>query len=206
MSYSVRTISTFALPTAKKVVLLDAGHGGWDPGKVGQGDVLEKDINLQISAKLQRYLEQSGAFVITTRVDDSSLGSNKRSDLLGRKEIAVLGKADLFISIHQNSYPGDSIKGAQVFYNSKSEKSKLLAQCIQTEIKSFLQISNHRVPKSDANYYLLKQSEIPAVIVECGFLSNHEELQSLSNEEYQEKMAWAIFSGIVAYYNNAASL
>ena len=184
----------------KKVILIDAGHGGWDPGMVGDETVLEKNANLQIAAKLQAILEQSGAFVINTRVRDEALDDRKRGDLASRREIADTGNADIMISIHQNSYQDERIRGAQVFFYSLSEESKRLAECIQSEIKKFVQTDNRREPKADSSYYILKETKIPAVIVECGFLSNPEERRLLADPEYQEKIAWAIYLGILNYF------
>lgn len=194
-----RAVTTFSMPMSKKVILIDPGHGGDDPGKVGQ-DVLEKDINLEIAKKLQAYLELGGSTVLMTRTDDTPLADSKRGDMRSRKLVADTSKADMFISIHQNSYPSPSVQGAQVFYYKQSESSKRLAETIQIEIKSFADTNNQREAKSDANYYVLKQTSMPAVIVECGFLSNKSDSANLQAGEYQEKIAWAIYTGIVKYY------
>lgn len=200
------TVATFAMPVSKKVILIDPGHGGWDPGKVSGNTILEKDINLQIAQKLQTYLEQGGSYVIMTRIEDEALGSQKSSDMTSRKHIANGSQADLFVSIHQNAYSSSSVSGAQVFYFENSEKSKLLAQCIQTEIKNFLGQKNKLDAKSNSNYYVLKQTVLPAVIVECGFLTNPSDRHKLTQEEYQEKMAWSIYLGIIRYFENEPEL
>jgi len=192
-------VPTFAV-MPKKVIMIDAGHGGWDPGMIGDDTVIEKTINLEIAARLQAILEQSGAFVINTRVQDEALGDRKRSDMSGRRDIANTGNADILISIHQNSFQDERVRGAQVFYYSLSEESKRLAECIQAEIKGFVQLSNHLEPKAVNSYYILKETTIPAVIVECGFLSNPEERRNLADPEYQEKIAWAIYLGILKYF------
>jgi len=168
---------------------------------IGDDTVIEKNTNLEIAAKLQAIFELSGAFVINTRVHDEALGDRKRSDMANRREIANTGNADILISIHQNSFQDEGVRGAQVFYYSRSEDSKRLAGCIQAEIKNFLQTSNHRESKADNSYYILKQTTIPAVIVECGFLSNPEERQNLANSEYQEKIAWSIYLGVLKYFD-----
>lgn len=191
---------TFSMPINLKNIVIDAGHGGWDPGKVTESGVEEKEINLQISQKLQTYLEQSGSFVLTTRIDDTALSESKRGDLKERKNIANELNIDMLISIHQNSFSSQSVRGAQVFYYDGSEASKALAECIQERLKE-LDNTNQRVAKADSSYYLLKQTNVPAVIVECGFLSNPEESQKLSDDKYQEKIAWAIYLGILDYYN-----
>ena len=180
-------------------MVIDAGHGGWDPGKVTE-DVLEKNINLQIALKLQNYLEQGGSIVMMTRITDEALGDKKNSDLQSRRNLSALSKADILISIHQNSYPDENVRGAQVFYYSRSEKSKMLAEFIQAEIKNFADTSNKREITPNDDYYLLKQTEIPAVIIECGFLSSASERERLVTREYQEKIAWAIYKGIVNYF------
>lgn len=192
-------VATFAMPVSKKIIIIDAGHGGWDPGKVAS-DVQEKDINLQISKKLQAYLEQGGSYVIMTRVDDEALGTQKRADLNDRKRIANSSKADMIVSIHQNSFPSGNVSGSQVFYYEESDKSKKLAECIQHELSSFLGQNKKRDAKSNSSYYILKQTTMPAVIVECGFLTNYGERQKLTQDEYQDKVAWGIYKGIIAYY------
>ena len=178
----------------------DAGHGEWDPGKVAKDGTLEKDINLQISKHLQGYLEQSGSFVLTTRIDDKALSNKKREDLRERKNIANNENVDLLISVHQNSFPKENVKGAQVFYYKNSEESKKLAQCVQNRLKE-ISSANDREAKESKDYYILKETKMPAIIVECGFLSNTEENNNLKNEEYQKKIAWSIYLGILDYYN-----
>lgn len=193
------SVAVFSMPMSKKVVLIDSGHGGWDPGKIGEGNVLEKDINLKIARKLQTFLEQGGSFVITTRTEDEALGDTKSGDMRERKRIANDEKAGLMVSIHQNSFTQAGVHGAQVFYYEESEESKKLAECIQKELKSFLDNTNRFEAKSSTAYYVLKKTTIPTVIVECGFLSNENEKNNLSSEEYQEKVAWAIYTGIVNF-------
>lgn len=198
-AYYFDTQPTFSMPVSKKVIVIDAGHGGFDPGKVSKDNTLEKDINLSISKKLQNYLEQSGSFVLNTRVDDSALSNTKRQDLSERKKLANEEGTDLFISIHQNSFPKESVKGAQVFYYGDSEKSEALAKSIQNRLKE-LDSSNNREAKANKEYYLLKKTSVPSIIIECGFLSSPEEKNKLISEEYQEKLAWAIYMGILDYY------
>lgn len=193
-------IPTFNMPISKKVVVIDAGHGGWDPGKVGNNDTLEKNINLAVALKLQAYLEQGGSVVLMTRIEDEALGTKKMSDMKNRKELANLSKADIIISIHQNSYPSQNVKGAQAFYYADSEKSKLLAEAIQAELISFLDVKNKREAKPNSDYYILKQTDIPSVIVECGFLSSDIERNLLTDDEYQEKIAWSIYMGIIKFF------
>ncbi len=199
-TYFGDTLETFSMPIASKNIVIDAGHGDWDPGKVAKDGTLEKDINLKISKYLQGYLEQSGGFVLTTRIDDTALSDKKREDLKERKNIANNEEVDLLVSIHQNSFPKESVKGAQVFYYKDSEESKKLAECVQNRLKE-IDSTNNRVAKESKEYYILKQTKMPAIIVECGFLSNMEENNNLKDEEYQKKVAWAIYLGILDYYS-----
>lgn len=200
-TYYYEAKETFFMPISKKVIILDAGHGGFDPGKVGKDNTLEKDINLSITQKLQIYLEQSGSFILNTRIDDSALSDKKRADMNERKKLANEEGADLFVSIHQNSFPQENVKGAQVFYYGDSPESKRLAECVQNRLKE-VDKNNTREAKPNKDYYLLKKTSVPSIIVECGFLSNEEESNRLKSEEYQEKIAWAVYLGILDYYRN----
>ncbi len=193
------TVETM-LPVNAKVVILDAGHGGWDPGKTGtQGDN-EKNINLQIAQKLKQYLEQGGAVVYMTRNSDEALGQKKGEDMKERKRIANESEGDIFVSIHQNAFPKGSAKGAQVFYHKQSQEGKKLAEEIQKSLKKYVDDENTREIKENTNYYILKKTELPSALVECGFLSNLEEEKKLNTEEYQQKVAWAIYVGIMNYF------
>lgn len=190
------------------VVLIDAGHGGKDPGKVGIHEVLEKEINLEIARKLELLLLQNDVAVVMTRNEDKDLASEdavsrKNEDLRERAKLIREAEPILTVSIHQNSYPEEDVDGAQVFYLSGSEKGKLLATMLQESLKQELADGNHRVAKANRDYYLLKQStdEAPVVIVECGFLSNTREAELLSSEEYQEKIAFSLLLGIMEYIN-----
>jgi N-acetylmuramoyl-L-alanine amidase len=191
--------ASFSMPLSKKVILIDPGHGGADPGKVS-GSTDEKDINLQIAMILQAYLETADATVFMTRIDDDDIGQTKKSDMYARKLTANTSQADIFVSIHQNSYPSSSVQGAQVFYFNRSDNSKKLAECIQKQIKSFADYYNKFQAKENSNYYVLKQTTMPAVIVECGFLSNPGEKWKLQDPDYQDRIAWAIYMGIVDYF------
>jgi len=206
LKYATQSVETVGLSTASKVIIIDPGHGGFDPGKKGINGENEKDINLKIALKLRDYLEESGALVIMTRTtDDDADGmdgvKHKRKDMAERKKIAEGG--ELLISIHQNSFTQPSVKGAQTFYNKKSEQGKLLADLIQKSIKEYADKENRRETKSNNDYYVLKATNIPAVIVECGFLTNKEEEQKLNTDEYQNTMAWSVYLGIVRYFESA---
>lgn len=194
------------LGAKKPVVVLDAGHGGNDPGKVGVDGSLEKDINLAITLKLKSYLEQSDVEVILTRDKDKGLykdkdGSKKIADMKSRCKKIEEAEPDIVVSIHQNSYHQEPISGGQVFYYKDSVKGKRLAEIIQKRFDYVLGEKNTREAKPNGNYYLLLHVKCPIVITECGFLSNRREAASLNTEEYQDKLAWTIHMGIMEYLN-----
>ena len=185
-------------------IVIDPGHGGRDPGKVGVNHSLEKDINLSIAFVLKDLLEEDGNTVIMTREEDIGLYSEsdsnkKRADLNNRVNLIQTSGADLAISIHQNSFVEEYVKGAQVFYYVKSEKGRRLAELIQEQIKVTLGDGNHRKAKANNNYYMLTKTECPLVIVECGYLSNPTEAALLIDEEYQKKLAVGIQSALYLF-------
>lgn len=189
----------------KRIVVIDPGHGGNDPGKVGVSGIKEKDINLEISMKLKKCLENKGIEVIVTRDKDQCLATpgarnKKTSDMSNRVELINSSQAMLFVSIHQNSYPDADVKGAQVFYYGKSQESELLAKRIQDKLISTVDSENHRTIKTGNDLYILRKTTIPGVIVECGFLSCPREEAKLCDEEYQEKIANAIADAIEELY------
>lgn len=157
-----------------------------------------------MTEKLQGYLEQAGATVFLTRSTDEALGGGKREDMAERKRIANESKGDILVSIHQNAFPSAKVKGAQVFYHKNSEEAKYLAECLQESLRERLDDGNRRQAKENADYYILRTTELPAAIVECGFLSNREEERLLNDEDYQDKLAWAIYCGIAAYFDGTA--
>lgn len=188
----------------KDCIVVDVGHGGFDSGKIGVNGELEKDINLQVALKLRNVLEENGFSVIMTREEDKGLydesASNKKAqDLQKRCDLINESKPILTVSIHQNSYTSPEIKGAQVFYYTTSSDSQKLAEIIQKTLIEQVDPENHRAAKSNDSYYMLKRTSSTIVIVECGFLSNPEEAEKLSNEEYQQKMADAVCMGICQY-------
>ena len=190
----------------KPCVVIDAGHGGADPGKVGVDGSLEKDINLKIAKKLALFLTAADVDVVLTRETDAGLYdenvSNKKvQDMKNRVALIEEKKPALTVSIHQNSYHEEYVHGAQVFYYEGSEESKEIAERMQRVLAEQIDPDNARKAKANGSYYLLKKTSSPIVIVECGFLSNYEEAQKLSSEVYQEKTAWAIHLAIMNYLN-----
>lgn len=194
--------------TTGKCVVLDAGHGGADPGKIGINGVLEKDVNLKITLLVKEYLEAQDVQVVMTRETEAGLydadATNKKvQDMKRRIEIIEETSPDLTVSIHQNSYPEEYVNGAQVFYYTGSAEGQRIAELLQRSLVDRLDPENHRQVKANDSYYLLKKTSSPIVIVECGFLSNSAEAAKLSEESYQEKVAWAIHMGILQYLNSA---
>ena len=192
--------------TDQKVVVVDAGHGGRDPGKVGVDGCLEKDLNLEIAKKVQAILEQQDIKVIMIRDTDKGLyeeqTSNKKvQDMKNRCALINETEPDCVVSIHQNSYHEEYVSGAQVFYYSSSAEGKALAEALQSELISYADPENHRQAKANDSYYLLKKTEASIAIVECGFLSNWEEAAKLQDDGYQSRVAWAVSMGILTYLN-----
>ena len=182
---------------------------GEDGGAVSESGISEANINLAIALKLQNLLEQSGATVILTRStdeaiydtnSDGSMREKKVSDLKNRVKIGNTSSADIFVSIHLNKIPQEQYYGWQTFYKSNDEQSKLLAESIQNNLNNTIQKENHRLAKTIENIYIVDNVEIPLTIVECGFLSNAQELSDLQKEEYQERLAWGIYNGIMNWF------
>lgn len=186
-----------------EIVVIDAGHGGGDPGKIGINNALEKDINLQIAKKVKENLEKQNMTVIMTREDDTA-EDNKTADLKKRVSLINKEKPAIAVSIHQNSYSQEAIKGAQVFYYEQSEKGKEAALLMQEELKQ-IDSENTREAKGNDTYYLLKKTEVPTIIVECGFLSNTQEADKLIDETYQKELANAICDGIIKWLKQRRS-
>ena len=192
----------------QKCILIDPGHGGKDGGAKSKNGTNEKDINLSISKRLKELLEKDGYKVYLTREDDVNLKSEKIktskfkvSDLTRRCELKEETKCDMFISIHLNMYTDAKPKGAQVWY-STYEKSKTLAEILQDSFKENLDNSNKRLPKAAGEQYKILRDKYqgPAVIVECGFLSNPQEEQLLKDDGYQQKIAESLAKGVKKYY------
>lgn len=195
------------LPITNRIIGIDPGHGGVDPGAVSSSGVLEDEINLKIALKLKRFIEQSGGIVIMTREEDvglyteqsKTLRQMKSEDLINRNQLIEEADCELFISIHMNSFTNSKYYGAQTFYMKESEKSKKLAEIIQEELRNILDTENNREPAARDDVYLLKEASMPTVLVEAGFLSNPLEEKLLQTEEHQEKVAWSIYVGIMKY-------
>lgn len=212
---SVQFVSTIeehirAAKNKSVTIVVDAGHGGIDPGKVGINSALEKDINLAIALKLERNLKANGINVVMTRTDDNGLYSENESnkkvrDMKKRLTIIEEAEPELAVSIHQNSYPDPSVSGVQVFYYKDSVKSKAAAEIMQTQLVKSLKPTKERVAKDNSSYYLLKKTSVPIIIVECAFMSNPEEADLLIQNNYQEKVAWAIYMGIMQAINSDKS-
>lgn len=190
--------------SSKIKVVLDAGHGGIDGGVSGvNSGVKESELNLKVVKKLEKCLIDAGIGVVLTRNSDAGLygvasSSLKRKDMEKRKEIIEKSKPNLVVSIHMNKYSLSTRRGAQVFYNAKSENSKLLATSIQNSFNNMKE-SPRECTALKGDYYILTCTEYPSVIAECGFLSNSEDERLLINDEYQEKLAHSIYKGIVEY-------
>lgn len=206
--YKEKATTTY-LPIDNKVIGIDPGHGGADPGAVGKNGTSENEINLSIALKLKRFIEQSGGIVVITRDDLNGLytegldasKTKKSEDLNKRREIIDEGDCDIFLTIHLNSFPQSKYYGAQTFYKDGCEKSKKLAEIVQEELKNTLDQNNKRMPQKRDDVYVLREVKSPSILIECGFLSNPGEEKLLAEEKYQEKIAWAVYIGIIRYFN-----
>ncbi len=207
--FKAKTVSTFYLPITNKIIAIDPGHGGIDPGAIGITGVREDEINLKIGLILKRLIEEKGGTVIITRETKEGLYTEKsktikemkKEDLENRKEIVEKGNSHILVTIHLNSFSDSRYYGAQTFYKKDCNESMKLANHIQDELRNILDKNNYRVSQERDDVYLLRETNIPSVLVECGFLSNNKEEKLLISEEYQEKIALAIYSGIIKYFH-----
>ena len=205
---SKESVPTVSLPVSGKTIVIDAGHGKPDEGAQSSRGTTEAETNLKIALKLQNLLEQSGSSVVLTRSDENAiydldaktLKEKKISDIHNRVKIGNESSADIFVSIHLNKIPQQQYDGWQTFYNAESQDGQKLAVSIQNNLNNAIQKENNRIAKSIENVYIIKHVEIPIAIVECGFLSNPEEEQKLLEDEYQNRLAWGIYNGIVDYF------
>lgn len=203
------SVEIFTTPIMDRIVILDAGHGGFDPGAIGSLEKKEDDINLEITLKLRKLIEQGGGIVVLTReidegleTEDSKTYRQKKNEDLRNRRILINGsEPDVLLSIHLNSFPQSQYYGAQSFYKRGSENSKLMAKLIQKEMRRVLDKNNERQPQPRDSIYLLREANCPSVLVECGFLSNRREERLLNDPKYQEKIAWSIYIGLIKYFN-----
>jgi len=198
-------IATLAWAVSNKVIIIDPGHGGDDPGAIGTAGTLEKEIVLEVSKKLAGILSQAGAQVFLTRDSDRDLSdpepkspfNSKLQDLTKRVELGNQKQADLFISIHVNSFPDRREGGAQTFSQPGEVDSKKLAEAIQQEMNRFTVNPGRQAKQVD--YYATRMAKMPSTIVEIGFISNPQEEKMLVDHIYQDKVAWSIYAGITRY-------
>lgn len=203
-------IPVMSLPVTNKVIILDAGHGTPDEGAESSSGTTEASLNLEITLKIQKLLESSGATVVLTRSDDNSIyeidaktiAQKKVSDIKNRVKIGNSSSADVFVSIHLNKISDSNYSGWQTFYQNGSENSEKLANSIQASLNTTISKENMRVPHTLTSVYIMKHVEIPISIVECGFLSNPQEEKELQQDEYQNQLAWGIYNGIISYFQN----
>ena len=182
-------------PKKKYIVYLDVGHGGSDIGYQTESGEMEKDIDLEISKLVSSRLSSQGDIsVIVSRNTDKLLSNTDRVEDANKQN------ADIFVSIHLNKIPQQQYDGWQTFYNAKSEDGQKLAVSIQNNLNNAIQKENNRVAKSIESVYIVKHVEIPMTIVECGFLSNPEEEKLLLEDDYQNRLAWGIYNGIINYF------
>ncbi|MBE6635075.1 MAG: cell wall hydrolase [Ruminococcaceae bacterium] len=196
-----------ATDTERMTVVIDPGHGGEDCGAIGYSGIYEKDLNMQISVKLGEYLSAAGVGVVFTRTEDKLLyteeqnikGMRKIYDLRNRTEIAnTYGTNALLVSIHMNSFGARECSGMQI-YHADNDSSRMAADKIRTSVIYSLQPDNRRGLKNGKELYLLENAEIPAILIECGFISNPDECERLAEAEYQKELCFAIMSGILEY-------
>lgn len=186
-----------------KSIVIDPGHGGFDPGVSGCTVSREADINLAVASSLAALLREGGAEVLLLRESDRALAGTKSADLSKRVQLAEQAEADIYLSLHCNAFEKDSPwHGAQCFYHAKNAQAGILAECIQNSLKASLQ-NTDRTALTHNTTYILKNLTMPAVIVEMGFLSNREEESKLLSSEYQMKMALAIYTAVCRYYASA---
>lgn len=206
---SLGSNSVEASISPERVIIIDAGHGGEDPGAIGADGVYEKDLNLAIAFALGEELKAKGYTVVYTRTEDKMLylpeenikGIRKLSDLKNRCKITAEYDNCIVVSIHMNSYSSSKYSGTQVYYANENEQSRILATRIQGAVKDRMQPSNSRQIKNGKSLYLLENANGTPVLIECGFLSNDAECQKLSQKEYQKQLSFAISCGIIEYIN-----
>jgi N-acetylmuramoyl-L-alanine amidase len=207
-----QSFESWNLPLSGKIIYLDPGHGGPDGG-AGDEEVLEKDIALSVALKLRDYLQEQGALVLLTRETDTDLADEetrgysrrKVEDLQKRLQLINESDASLYLSIHLNAIPSSRWSGAQTFYYPRYKENRRIATFIQEELRVSLE-NTDRLAKVINNVYLIKNAKKPGALVEIGFLSNPEEKRNLMNDRYQDKVAEAIYRGVLRYFTNEPEL
>lgn len=208
MGLQDKVMPTVTLPVSSKVIVLDAGHGYPDNGASSNSGITENEINLKITQKVQELLETSGATIILTRSDENgiydldknTLREKKVSDIKNRVKIGNNAQADCFISIHLNKIPQSQYDGWQTFYKKGNQQGEELAKSIQAGLNASIQKQNNRQSLAISDKYIVEHVTIPLSIVECGFLSNPEEEKQLQQDDYQNRLAWGIYTGIMDYF------
>lgn len=205
---AIRTAADY--PKSAPIFIIDAGHGGVDGGTSASDGTLEKDINLEIAASLNAVMRCMGFETVMVRTQDVSVHDDsaatirqkKISDLHNRLNLIETTENAVFLSIHQNYFQDSSVKGTQVFYSKNNPASKIIAECIQSCVAEMLQPGNTRVVKAaGTNIFLLHNTTAPAVMIECGFLSNSEDTQNIKSESYRAELSFSIAYGIIKYLN-----
>lgn len=199
--------SLIAIPLSKPVmnqrdiiIVIDAGHGGFDGGAVSPNGVKEDALNLSVALKLKTMCLNQGYSVIMTREDENAIGDTKNEDMKKRKQIIENSNATIVISIHMNKFSDTTCHGPVVFYHKDSEEGEKLAKIMQEKLVETLKPERPRVEKPET-YYVLRSGDCPCVLIECGFLSNAKDEELLQTEDYQEKCASAIFKGLQLYFS-----
>lgn len=206
------SLQAMSWTVANKVIVIDPGHGGGDPGAVGASGTLEKDITLSMAKRLEKLFSQAGAVVILTREADVDLSdpdtkgvlAKKRQDLGRRVALANKNKADVYLSIHVNSFPSTKWSGAQTFYQGGQQGSKNLAEAIQEQLRKIMG-NTKRVAKA-MDFYTNRETEMPSTIIEIGFMSNFREEKLMKQADYQNRLTWSIYSGVVKYFSSDANI
>ncbi len=210
----VQSFPANSLAVCGRTVVIDAGHGNPDGGCSAADGTQEAALNLLVAQKLADILLQSDCRVVMTRTTSEglydsgfrSIGAKKRSDMYKRRDIQQNAGGDIFVSIHMNKFEQSKYYGAQVVYDAKNDSARLLARCIQASLRERLDPGNKReAMAAGPNIFLLKSAPVASVVVECGFMSNPQELGLLKTDDYQSRIAWAVYDGILKYFEQAAN-
>lgn len=193
----------YTLPTEELVVVIDPGHGGFDSGALGPSGIREDVLNLQVAKKLEKLLNDNGAQTIMTRTDNDALAMRKADDMKKRVDIIKESSPDIVVSIHMNKFGQSKYYGAQTFYMAGSTEGERLAESVQVQLRENLIEGNNRQIKAVDNLLILKAGSAPAIVIECGFLSNPREEALLKDSDYQDKISWSIYCGIIAFIGDS---